>query len=79
MPDTWGNGKRSRLLHDWCSSHNRLDPESIDGQIRFLDYELKTVMHKLGSKLADAKTVEDAAIAIEPYWICCAVKALREK
>jgi hypothetical protein len=29
---------------------------------------MKSTMHKLGSKLAEAKTVEDAATAAEPYW-----------
>jgi hypothetical protein len=49
-------------------SHNSLDPKSAEGKIRFLSYELKSTMSKLGSKLGRAKTVEDAAKAIEPYW-----------
>jgi hypothetical protein len=54
-------------FHTRRPSHNRLDP-SAEGKIRLLSYELKSTMSKLGSKLGRAKTVEDAATAIEPYW-----------
>jgi hypothetical protein len=68
MPATWGTGRRSRLLKDWCSAHGRIDPTSLEARMRFLNWELKTTMGKLGAELREAKTAAEAAEAVAPYW-----------
>jgi Phage tail lysozyme len=53
-------------LHDWCSAHGK-DHKTIEGQIDFVAYELVNCYEKIGNALRQAKTVEEARMAAEPY------------
>lgn len=59
-------------LYDWCSTHEK-DHKSIDGQLEFIAHELCNTYEEVGMALKQAKTVEEARRAVEPY-----VKAIRE-
>ena len=61
-----------RRLRDWCSAHG-VDSATIDGQLEFIAYELCNAYEGIGMALKQAKTVEEARKAVEPY-----MKLLRE-
>ena len=53
-------------LRDWCSANGK-DPNTIDGQLEFVAYELCNTYEAIGTALKQAKTVEEAKKAVEPY------------
>jgi len=53
-------------LHDWCSAHEK-DHTTIEGQLDFVAYELCNSNQGIGLFLKQAKTVEEARMAVEPY------------
>src|SRR5262245_6020658 len=59
-------------LREWCFTHES-DPNTIDGQLEFIGYELCNDYEDIGVALKQSKTVEEARRAVDPY-----VKALRE-
>jgi hypothetical protein len=59
-------------LYDWCSAHKK-DHKTIDGQLEFIAYEFCNAYEGIGMALKQAKTVEEARKAVEPY-----MKLLRE-
>ena len=58
-------------LRDWCSANGK-DPNTIDGQLEFVAYELCNAYEAVGTSLKQATTVEEAKKAADPY-----VRALR--
>ncbi len=70
VPD-WKPQHRGKL-QDWCKAHEQ-DPNTIDAQLEFVACELCNTYEAIGMALKQAKTVEEAKKAVEPY-----VRALRE-
>ena len=59
-------------LREWCSTHE-LEPSAIEGQLEFVGYELCNSYEEVGIALKQARTIEEAIKAVEPY-----VKAIEE-
>ncbi|MGI8853703.1 MAG: hypothetical protein ACR2GC_10550 [Methyloceanibacter sp.] len=56
------------LMFDYCSSHQHLDPHSLEGQLRWLNQELNgTFSQSIGGPLREAKTADAAANIFKPY------------
>jgi hypothetical protein len=53
-------------LRDWCSAREE-DPATIEGQLEFVGYELCNSYEGIGRALKQARTVEEARKAVEPY------------
>jgi hypothetical protein len=67
------NWKAEHLLklYHWCVDH-QTDQKTIEGQLEFIAYELCNSYAGIGMALKQARTVEEAREAVEPY-----VKLLR--
>jgi hypothetical protein len=61
----WQRAHLQRLA-DWCSAHEH-DRATIEGQLAFLDHDLHSNYHYIGSRVKAAKTASEAAAAISPY------------
>ena len=53
-------------LQGWCSSHEK-DSTTIESQLEFVAYELLNSFQAVGLFLKQAKTVEEAREAVQPY------------
>lgn len=53
-------------LKDWCSGHEK-DWSKIESQLDFVAHELCNSYERIGAALKQAKTVEEAWEAVEPY------------
>jgi hypothetical protein len=53
-------------LKDWCSEHEK-DWSKIESQLDFVAHELCNSYERIGAALKQAKTVEEAWEAVEPY------------
>ena len=53
-------------LHDWCSAHGK-NPNTTEGQIDFIAYELRNCFEGIGRALDRAQNKQAAIEAIEPY------------
>ena len=53
-------------LRDWCSAYEK-DWTTLDGQLEFVAYELCNTYERIGTALKQARTVEEAKEAVEPY------------
>jgi hypothetical protein len=60
-----GKGRKTNLMR--YAKANKMNPSSLDTQLEFFDYELKTSERRAGSALKNAKTVEEANIAMMGY------------
>ncbi len=67
FPSSFGAGKRARLFRDWCSSHGKQDPNTVEARARFYNYELRTTMSKIGQHLRDTETTAEATIVTADY------------
>ena len=53
-------------LHDWCSAHEK-NPNTVDGQLAFVGYQLLNTHEGIGRELNRAQTYEQAQEVVEPY------------
>lgn len=53
-------------LRDWCLAHQK-NHSTIESQLEFIAYELCNSYEGVGMALKQAKTVEQARLAVEPY------------
>lgn len=60
-----GRGRRTDLFN--FAQRNNLDPHSLDGQIRFLDHELRTTEASAGAALRASRNPAEAATAMISY------------
>lgn len=64
-PPKWKPEHLWRLI-EWCSANSK-DWATVDGQLRFVAYELCNGFQAVGRALKRAKTSEEAKKVIEPY------------
>jgi hypothetical protein len=57
---------RANHLYDWCSARG-YDHRTAEGQLSFLDYDLRNNLSSIGAKLRKAQTVEEAKAAMHAY------------
>ena len=65
----WHNSRWDRLK-DYCTS-NHLDSTTIEGQLRYLEYELKNFYSSVWNRLKSVKNTAEGAYDAAAYW--CAV------
>ena len=53
-------------LHDWCSAHEK-KPNTIDGQLNFVGYQLLNTHEGIGRELYRAETYDRVNEIVEPY------------
>ena len=53
-------------LHDWASAHEK-KPNTIDGQLSFVGYQLLNTHEGIGRELSKAQTYDNAKEAVEPF------------
>lgn len=53
-------------LHDWCSAHEK-KPNTLEGQLSFVGYQLLNTHEGIGRELYKAKTYDQAKEVVEPY------------
>ncbi len=64
IPD-W-NSKYLQRLRDWCFVHGK-EWTTLDGQLEFVAEELCHTYERIGAALKQARTVQEAKEAVEPY------------
>ncbi len=77
-PDLWGDGGTSYGICQWHNSrftrlktycsNNGFDYTSLNGQLHYLDYELKNYYPSVYNELANAANTPDGAYAAASYW-----------
>jgi hypothetical protein len=68
LSDGRPNWKQEQVdrLHDWCSAHEK-KPNTVDGQLSFIGYQLLNTHEGIGRELNRAQSYEQAKEVVEPY------------